>query len=385
MRILKSFIICLLLITVPVFASSIKTDVLIFTHDNGDTADLVCVAKQLEKDGVDYKIAALGVSTEKLQADPHYVDLSSACKLSVPLKGSLDKNLTLNAADLKNISTCVQARVCLIPMSHRVLADISTALPEFISVVAYYDNMDSMKTAGFVQPFLEAEKRIDTVIVPSKKTLKESKGVNGLEGVKLVALGKPSLEDWEDVKISFTEETAQDVFKALGLNPKAKPVILFAGGRLGSYEKYFPILVEGVKDLDVQVWVTYHPATDGSFEKKVIDEKDAKNFTLVSKKPEIGLTDPTAQLSLYAKMFACNQTSVDIKAAYMGLPILYVNDMTYSPSLKEITKLVSTPADVNTAVQQILKSSTKPDLQEIGLPQNGSRLIAEFIEGQLKR
>ena len=96
------------------------------------------------------------------------------------------------------------------------------------------------------------------------------------------------------------------------------------------------------------------------------------------------MADPTAQLSKFAQMLACSQSSVDIKAAYMGLPILYVNDSSYASPLREVTELASTPEQVRAAVTKILDAPKKPNLAGIGLPQNGSEKIAEFVIAAIK-
>ena len=68
----------------------------------------------------------------------------------------------------------------------------------------------------------------------------------------------------------------------------------------------------------------------------------------------------------------------------MGLPILYINDASYSSPLKEITELASTSEQVQAAVTKILGSPKKPDLAGIGLPQNGSEKIADFVVATIK-
>lgn len=379
MRLLKLLVLNFFFIT-SLTAAVLETDVLLITNDMGDMNDLKAVADTLTEAGIPHKIAALGTSAEKLEHDPRYVDLSALCALSVSLKGKLDPNLSLSDDDMRKIRSTIKAKVCLMATSHKILADLSRALPSSTKVIAYYDNLDSMETAAFVQPFVKAEKRVDLYLLPSQKTLDTSLKT-GLFKDNVRIIGKPSLDGSLKAARDFTDEQARKVFKELNLDPKTAPVILFAGGRDDTYKTFFPIFIQGVKDLDVRVWLTYHPATDASFEKEVLTAMGAKNVTLVPKMESLGLTNPTAQLLPYVKGMACVQTSADLMAAKMGVPLLYVNAKDYTPTLLEVGQRASTPEEVSEKLQDLLTSPRKDDLESgsVGLPNNGAKKIVEVL------
>lgn len=384
MRFLKSFFLTFLFVT-SLTASVLETDVLIVTNDLGDMADLIEVADRLTKTQVSLKIAAIGTSAEKLGKDPRYVDLSSVCKLEARLKGKLDPSLRLAEKDVQNIRDSVKAKVCLIGMSHRVLADLSMALAPSTTVIAYYDNLDPMTKAAYVQPFLMAEKRVDFYLLPSQKTLEISRETGLLREDNVRVVGKPSLEEAVKAARTFPSEQAQKIFEKFELSPLASPVILFAGGRDEAYKAFFPIFVEGIKTLDVQVWLTYHPATDASFEKEIITREGTTNIKLIQKDETLGLTNPTAQLLPFAKVMACVQTSADLIAARLGVPLLYVNKRTYHPTLLDLGALASTPAEVRETLQRLLEKAPKIDLEggSIGLPEAATKTIARFVMSHL--
>lgn len=353
-------------------AAPTETQILFVTYDAGETNAFKPVFEVLNKQKIPYQIIALGSSANILKDNPNLLN----CSLPA-LPASLERETGLRSETLNSLTNCVHPKKVVVSMAAESMADIASAFHESgAKVFAYYDNFEDIRTKDYVKPFLHAHPSIDIYLVPSsftKKSLEAYFGPSFLPS-HIVIVGQPSLESWQQVyKDTNTVSLKETTHLTTDL-----PILLFAGGYDPTYPDFFRLFVQGIMKSNTFGIVTLHPKSDGSTERKIIEEEHAQDKVRV-----FGKEDPkTDQLSTLARIVLCHKSTVCMQALAMGKPIIYLankKDYTNQAIEEGIALEVENLPEFLKAIDQSLSEKTPPSLEKLGIPQESTQTFVRAV------
>lgn len=367
-------ILCLFLFAKNHFADVEQIDILLCPYDMGDANAIKKLAQELEKEELVFKILPLGKAEEVFEKSPHLI------KANFPNTAS-DREKTLTSDQLKFIKNSVKPKIVIAGMASATQAQILNLLKkEKAYTVAFYDNFDSPEGKEYIQPFLKKSEKIDEYFLPSQTTLSGFQNLDKTKYSKLSVLGQPVLEDWDEI---FSNTNRDGLRKHLSMLPEDQ-LILFVGGYDDTYKEYFRLFVKAMKAFknnpSITILVTYHPKTDGSLERSIVEEEKADNVKVVDKHGP-----STAVVATVANVLCCHKSSVGILALYVGLPVIYVakkgeiNNFAIKQGLAfevdDATELVET-------IKRILAASNKNQTKtkNIGIPKDSTKNTIKRIK-----
>jgi hypothetical protein len=380
---LKFFCGALFLVCVGLFfANKDKTtnhdvDVLFFCYDLGDSNPMQRVMKELDKQGITYKVLALGKALEIFQ--------SNALKLDLP-DVKWDRSKILDATHIKLVENSINPKIVITGMASAVQAQVLNLFKKKQAyTIAFYDNFDTIETAEYVQDFLKTVGKIDEYFIPSETTLPGFQKLEQTKHSTLSVFGQPILENWDDV---FSKTNKEELRQKLKVELQDQ-VLLFAGDYTDTYKEYFRIFVKGVRAFNssnLKVFVTYHPKTDGSFEKSVVEEEKISNIRIIETKEF-----STTEIATIANAFACHKSSMGIQALYVGLPVIYIvksGEVRNFAIQQGIAEQVEKTDDLSAALDRILKAANRnqsPVQQNLGIPKNATARMVTHIKELLAK
>lgn len=358
-------------------ATNHDVDVLFCCYDLGDSNPMQRVMKELDKQEITYTVLALGKAFEIFQ--------SNTLKLDLPdLKW--DRSKTLDSYQLKFVENAVKPKVVIAGMASAVQAQVLNLFKEKQAyTIAFYDNFDTVETAEYVQDFLKTVRKIDEYFIPSETTLPGFQKLEQTKQSTLSVFGQPILENWDDV---FSKANKEGLRQKLNVEQKDQ-VILFAGDCTDTYKEYFKIFVKGIGVFNnprLKVFVTYHPKTDGSFEKSVVQEEKISNIRIIDTKEF-----STTEIATIANIFACHKSSMGIQALYVGLPVIYVvksGEVRNFAIQQNIATQVENAADLSFALDKLIKvvNRNQPLVQQnLGIPKNATTKMTKHIKELLEK
>ena len=348
-------------------------DVLFCCYDLGDSNPMQRVMKELDKQGISYKVLAVGKALEIFQ--------SNALKLNLP-DVKWDRSKILDATHLKLVENSVNPKIVITGMASAVQAQVLNLFKKKQAyTIAFYDNFDTVQTAKYVQSFLKTVDKIDEYFIPSETTLPGFQKLEQTKHSTLSVFGQPILENWDDV---FSKTNKAELRQKLKVEPQEQ-VLLFAGDYTDTYKEYFRTFIKGVgafNNPNLKVFVTYHPKTDGSFEKSVVEEEKISNIRIIDIKEF-----STTEIATIANAFACHKSSMGIQALYVGIPVIYVvksGEIRNFATQQGIASQVENAADLSAALDRILKTANRnqpPVQQNLGIPKAATtRMVAHIKE-----
>ncbi len=386
---MKKYVLCLgtlvfaFFITQAGHSTSSPAPLLFILHNLGETNALLPVIDKLPEDS--YRILAFGKALEKLKsphAHEHLIKFHKSFE-------ALEVNTPLSAEELIHLRRILKTpHVIVSGMASVAQAQVlNTYKPGSLKKVIYYDNFDPLWTCHgikeYLKPFYETLRALEdyTLIIPGTSYIEGARTLEKFSASTILPLGQPSLETLEVLYI----ETDHGLLRQdLGIS-EDQPVILYAGGfdpqDIEQYRRDFETFVQGIGLLDnVTVLVTYHPKTDGSVERKIIQKYGFPSIRIIEKGAA-----PTPLLSTIATVVCCFKSTIGAQVAYMGKPVLYIAD-SYENFLINagIAGLAKTPEEVTESIQKLLQNDnklTKDFGESLGIPKNASEKIKETIFG----
>ena len=359
------------------YSANQEVDVLFCCYDLGDSHPMQRVMKDLEEQGISYKVLALGKALEVFTSNTLNLDL---------LDVKSDREQALDTTHLKLIEDAVRPKIVITGMASVVQAQVLNLFKEKQAyAIAFYDNFDTVETADYAQPFLRRVEQIDEYFIPSEATLPGFQKLEKTKHSKLSIFGQPILENWDDV---FSKTNKEELRQKLDVGSQDQ-VLLFAGDCNNTYQQYFRIFVKGVgafNNPNLKVFVTYHPKTDGSFERSVVEEEKIPNIKIIDTKEF-----STTQIATIANAFACHKSSMGIQALYVGLPVIYVvesGEVRNFAIQQGIATQVESAADLSSALDRILKAANRnqsPVQQSLGIPKNATARMVTHIKELLAK
>ena len=358
----------LLLLTVK--ASADNFAVLFVAYDQGESNAFIQLEKALQESRVSYRILALGRAEEIFANHPLKLSLSTS------LPGSLktDRTKALPDQAMKELQDRHHFQLVYSGMASVAQAQVLNVANSAGAVtLALYDNFEPVQLKDYVRPFLSRLSRVDQFHVPSRLTAESFSQLSEDKSASIVVTGQPALESWDQV---YKKTDRQSLLSNLNL-PKTKKIVLFAGGYDSTYPTYLHTFIEGCKQAtEYQCLITYHPKTDGSFERQEVTNAKADNLKVVS-----ASRFSTAQLSTIADLVAVHKSSIATMAAYKGKPVLYVAEPEFSSFLipLNLAQRATTPEQVVSAFQT-LTEQPQPNSVALFPDRKASQCIARIIK-----
>ena len=358
-------------------------NLLFVLYDTGEVNAFNPVMDTLTERGIPYKIFAFGKAHELLKDNPNMVDLVQTCKLSSSLS-DLKREDVPNNQDIRALASCVSPKTVISSMASKLQGVLLTLFKTRNAyTIAYYDNFDSVLEKDYVKPFLETSPLVDEYILPSTTTkdgfeilFKDSR-----HPPKFSILGQPSLESWQKVHQSID---LMDLRKKLNLSEKSRPVILFAGGYDDTYEPYIRLFIRTLKNLPVLGYITPHPKTDGSLERRVFEEEGSPKNIRIFTKEEQTSGFSTLNLSTLSKALVCHKSTVCTQALAVGIPAIYLagkDDYTNFTIIGGISNQAETQKEFEALIMDLLSPQKKspPSLEKLGIPKNATENITNHL------
>lgn len=351
-------------------------DVLFVTYDVGDTKPLQKIAEGLPE-GTSYMFLPLGKSREIIPKDAHRLDLGIS---DVPPS---NRAMPLPETDIMKVLETINPGVVMSGMSSFAAAQILKAYDELgVPTFAFYDNLgDITQKPGLNQEpyyttaFLEGIKEAKniTYLLPSTPEMSGFDRHPVTKDKASITVGQPSYKEWEEVRAATDISKLQ---KDLKLQANQK-VVLFTGGRDESYGAHFDLFVGAMaKRPDVQVFVTYHPVTDGSLERYIVQQHKAQNIKVIEKG-----TYTTPQIAALAQAVFCHKSTCGFQALSAGLPVGFVAEIGYTNPVIDagISKRVDTEADVLSVLEGMLEGKEQNSLEKLGIPSGAAQTMVDLL------
>ncbi|MBY0462671.1 MAG: hypothetical protein K2Q34_05785 [Alphaproteobacteria bacterium] len=356
------------------FTAPHQVDVLFCPYDIADSNIMKRLIQELEKQNVTYKVLPFGKAQEVFENNSHLV------KADFPdVKWDREKNL--DAEHLAFIKNKIKSKIVIASMASAAQAQVLNILKsEKTHTIAIYDNFDSVVDKEYVQAFLKQVEQIDEYFLPSQTTLAGFQTLEKTRHAKLSVLGQPALEDWDEI---FSKTNKTDLKQKLGLEPSDQ-VILFVGGYDDTYKEYFGLFVKAMKAFkdnhNIKILVTYHPKTDGSLERSVIEEEKADNIKVIDNNGP-----STAEISTITNILCCHKSSVGIQALYAGVPVIYVvkkSELNNFAIKKGLALEIDDTSELIEAIKRILSTANRNQspTKDIGIPKDATKNIVKRIK-----
>lgn len=312
----------------------VKTQVLFAFFDAGETNALLPVIEQLEKEGKDYRILAMGTAEGIVRTRGFSKHLITLSDLSIPeqVDAYWDRNNSLSAESLAKVTQRIRPETVVVGVSCAIFGDMIKAYsktPE-VNLFAYRDNYnhgnsECFVTAAKVQACIPAKRKgcKAAVLFP----LAESMEAFSKESYERITVGKPPLEQ---LKQAVDGIKADEIRSRLGLRGFKGRVITWIGGYdepgKDDYKKAFQVFkrcMEQYSKDQYRVWVCLHPkevAKGGKLEEEEI-AKDERFAILPTKEKA-----PTmAELIGSSDVIATFGSTVGFDAVTCGRKVIYIN------------------------------------------------------------
>lgn len=362
----------LLLTSSSLFATPVTIDLLLVAYDQGESNAFRQMEDNLKRKSINYRILSLGRASEIFKDHPQNI----TPELKSPQELRNNRELKLSWVELNELSSQLNPSIVYSGMASASQAQILNHFGKLGSrTIAFYDNFDPVGEKEFVQPFLREADEVDEFHIPSIATKNSFNSLPQARESELIVTGQPALESWDDI---YRRTDVSTVRTQLGLSPQ-QPIVVFAGGYDDTYEKYFEVFIRATQQMpSITFLVTYHPKTDGSLERSIIDKFAARNVRLIEKGAQT-----TAVLSKAAVAVLTHKSSIGVQALYKGKPVLFVAEPDLENFLiqKNLALVASSPEEVKQKLMTTLTTHQQfLSLDALGMPKKPSQFIARHLK-----
>ena len=351
--------------TLPVCALSqpaIVTDILFIAYDQGESNAFIQLQKRLDKEGIDYRILAMGRAKEIFAQHPQLIILDEDI---VPDNHRFNRTLPLRQQSLEEFTRQISAKVIYSGMASRAQAQLlNTLASKKRRTLAFYDNFDPLPEKEYTHSFLQEITSLDELHAPSQLTSTSLAEAARSTGAKILVTGQPALSEWDK---TFENTDRSSLRQQLNI-PKNKKIIVFAGGYDNTYASSFEIFIQATQHLtDIEFLVTHHPKYDGDIEQKIIT-KFARNNVRLIKKGKYS----TAELCTVSSAILVHQSTVAQQALYKGIPALYVADTDFNNFITEkgLAEKAYSPEEILSWVKRQSDTKSTHFSEILGVPEH---------------
>lgn len=356
------------------FAEPSIVDVLFCPYDMGDAIAIKKIVQELEKEEITYKVFPFGKAQEVFESSSQLIKADFPSNIT-------DREKTLTSEQLAFIKNNIKSKIVIAGMASATQAQVLNFLKkEKTYTIAFYDNFDAPKGKEYIQPFLKQVNQIDEYFLPSQTTLSGFQDLDKTKHSKLSVLGQPALEDWDEI---FSNTNRDGLRKHLSMLPTDQ-LVLFVGGYDDTYKEYFRLFVKAMKAFkgnpSIAILVTYHPKTDGSLERSIVEEEKADNVKVVDKHGP-----STAVVATVANVLCCHKSSVGILALYSGLPVVYVvkkGELDNFAIKQGLALEIDNAEELVQAIKRILSTANRNQtpIKDLGIPKDSTKNIVKRIK-----
>lgn len=353
-------------------SAEISPDVLFIAYDYGDALAFKAVIPYLKSRQMHVKILVFGAAEKALKDFSGSVTLTSLLTMEQKNKYAqlikdwqMSRTVALPDVVLKDVVSRLDPRVVVTGMAHAIQAQLTNQLAiKGAYSIAFYDNFDAPDTQAFVQPWLAATFGVNEVFLPGDYLINSFLKLKPLSGSELTVVGQPALEDWAKSIQGINREA---VIKQLTLKA-GEPVIVYAAGYdLDSLSWLNKFLEVAASRPDMQIIIALHPKMNGRLGTEL--EKKVKALSNVMLAPQ-GIS--TEELASISNLLVTHKSTVGVKAAYAGIPVLYVAESSYQNILTEhhLALRASSWSEIMNAVHRSLDQDlpTLVALKKLGMP-----------------
>ena len=362
----------------PVYAVSqptVTTDILFVAYDQGESNAFIEIQKQLDKEGISYRILAMGRARDIFAEHPGI--LLTDPKM-IPDNHRFDRSLPLDQNHLAALTKHISAPVIYSGMASVAQAQIINELEsEHRRTIAFYDNFDPLPEKEYTQPFLKKLTTLDEFHVPSQLTANSFENINSPLKANVVVTGQPALTGWDDI---FIKTSTSGLRTELGITDEQQ-VIVFAGGYDGDYPESFKLFAQATQELpDTLFLVTHHPKYDGKLEKDIINTYAKDNVRLIQKGEFT-----TAELCTISSAVIVHKSTIAQQAIYKGIPALYIASEDFSNLILEnnLAARTYTVTGIRQWINKQDKHSRQSFVNTLGVPEQPVQLIADRLKAIL--
>ena len=352
--------------------AEMKPDVLFIAYDYGESLAFKAVIPYLKSRHISVKVLTFGAADKALSDLPGTVPLKSLFtskelqdNKKVVETWTSSRSQTLPSKLLESVITKIKPRIVITGMASSIQAQLSN---QFVLkgayTVAFYDNFDLPDKQPFIEPWLNTTIGVNELFLPGNYLIDSFLKIKALSGSEITVVGQPALEAWV---ASVNNIRKAGVLKELGLTA-SKPVVVFAAGYDADAIKWLDTFIDTVADRpDFQVEIALHPKMQGqvppSIERKVV------NLSNVHIAPAAVSTQSLVKV---ADVVVTHKSTVGMKAAYVGVPVLYVAENSYNNILIEnkLAMRASSWSEIMNALHRFVdrKSASYINLKALGIP-----------------
>lgn len=355
------------------------TDITFFLYDAGETKVLEPVIEALKQSEKTYKIIAVGTANLLLNESPQKIDLKTACGVDATITTeSWKRDQTLSNSDLEKLKNCADASVLVVGYNSALQTQLVSAFKgSNTQTVMFYDSFNpplTCKDSDRASCFAENAALAADVVLTSTYDLRDA--FQKITPARCFVLGNPTLEAWQQNMETVDRDKLQ---ASLNISPR-KPLILYMGGYGEDYESSFALFLDAVKDITrYQVVIALHPKMDGTFEERLVREKNLPFVTIAPK------TIPTSNLATLAAVVVTQRSTTGVQARFAGIPVIYLDThpekyTNFLITAKQVAQL-SSPEDFIDELSVIEKrdKNTQPLTQQMGVPLGAAQKIAQYL------
>ena len=360
----------------------IKTDILFIAYDYGDAVAFKAVLPQLKLHNIHFQILAFGAAEQVFSDELHTIQLKTLLpqkqQAALVTKWKTSRSELLPALMLKDITSQFTTHIVVTGMAHAIQAQLASQFSQTGShTIAFYDNFDVPQSQNYVKPWLNTVKGINEVFLPGDYLIDSFLKIASLSRSEITVTGNPALESWANSQ-EDTDKTK--IINELSLSAK-KPIAIYAMGYDKSASHWFNRFLDAAMDRpDIQVVVALHPKIRGQLDPLLASRiQKIKNIKI---SPQ-NIT--TEALTGIADLVVTHKSTVGVKAAYVGVPVLYLADETYTNILIDhhFAELASSWSEIINTLHQMLDQTKRSpkSFASLGIPmQSAARFNGRLLE-----
>ncbi len=356
---------------------SYKSDILFIAYDYGEALAFKAVIPYLKARKTSVDILVFGAAKHALARMPNVIDLSSLLSespedkfqtkdiQSLSTQWDTSRTVLLPNKILETVISRLNPKVLVTGMTHAIQAQIANQVAlKGGYTVAFYDNFDNPKTQSSIKPWVNTSLGVNELFLPGDYLINPFLAIKSLSGSEITVVGQPALESW---KVDISRIDKASVLSALALKESDK-IVVYSLGYDKSSLKWFNHFLDVVKQRpDIHFVISLHPKMKGVFPPRLAEKiKSFSNMTIAPKALS------SEQLASIAKVMVVYKSTIGVKAAYTGIPVLYVAEEAYDNVLinHKIAMHASTWSEVLNDLHLLLdqQSLSVPTFKSLGMP-----------------
>lgn len=320
-----------------------KVDVLFIAYDYGESLAFKSVVPYLKSRGVTARVLTFGAADKALSDMPEAVLLTSL--LTAQQKSQYanlingwqtQRTVTLPSDVLESITNLWQPKIVITGMAGTMQAQLTNHFVlKGAHTVAFYDNFDNPDKQTSVQPWLNATTGVNEVFIPGDYLINDFLKIKSLASSEITVTGQPALDQWTQFAKHIDKNL---IFEKLGISKGTRVATFAAGYDQSSLEWTDKFIDAATARPDILFFIALHPKmrdkTEVSLTKKIAG---LKNIRIAPS------TVNTEELVCISRLVITHKSTVGMKAAYIGIPVLYVAGESYNNVL--ISTRVAARAD----------------------------------------